>query len=290
MQGTLKPRRSAIWQAIQRLDFISAFFSWAFMLAARLAEPTMLLSAIYVILEAGIPALALTWLHNLALAAMIAAPEIILPGAFVVASRARARGNTHATILYITCWAFIALTLTTLASLLTLHLDRDVMQWIMLARCAVGVGYSILIRVMFAAGQATIADQAATITPAAPVVDMEAIIDELDRRSQARIEALMASMTQTVTRIAIEQITTSLPAYRPPAPMPSPEIVEARPARREPLTQFKSAAKDVETKEAIRQLLLADPEITSRKAGELAGCSHTTAAAYLKELRSEAAA
>ncbi len=45
--------------------------------------------------------------------------------------------------------------------------------------------------------------------PIVPAIDMEAVIDELDRRSQARIEALMQSMTQTVTRIAIEQITTS---------------------------------------------------------------------------------
>ena len=53
---------------------------------------------------------------------------------------------------------------------------------------------------------------------ATPATDMTAVIDELDRRSQARIEALMQNMTQTVTRIAIEQITTSLPAYRPPRP------------------------------------------------------------------------
>ncbi len=286
------------------------------MLAARLAEPVMLLSVMYVIAEAGVPSLSSTLLQDIAVAALITAPEIILPGSFVVAAQARAAGDKKATLLYGMCWAFVALTTVTLAALFVLHPSPPMMSIIMCARCAVGVGYSILIRVMSATDQvyqaqgpspaldvaALLAEHEArteqrmselahALTPTpAPAVDITAIIDEIDRRSQVYIEVLTQSMTQTVTRVAIEQITTSLPAYQRPSPTPPPVVESSRPARREPLQQFKSAARDMETREQIRRLLIEQPDISSRKAGELAGVSHTTAANYIKEIRQEQAA
>jgi hypothetical protein len=136
--------RRDIWQALKELDFLSAFFSWFFMLLTRLSEPLMLLATLYVIAEAGVPAIALPALHNLALGIMITAPEIILPGSFVVASRTQ----EHARILFAVCWLFVLLTLVTLISLFVWHLSGTSLAWLMCARCAAAVGYSILMRVM----------------------------------------------------------------------------------------------------------------------------------------------
>ena len=133
--------------AIQELQFISAFFSWFFMLLTRLAEPCMLLAVLYVVIEAGIPVVATATLHNLAVAVMIAAPEIILPGAFVISKQAKEHGQETRPLLAI-CWLFVCLTLITLVSLFVLHLDREAISIIMCFRCAAGVGYSILVRML----------------------------------------------------------------------------------------------------------------------------------------------
>ncbi|HKF38482.1 MAG TPA: hypothetical protein VKB35_16415, partial [Ktedonobacteraceae bacterium] len=113
---------SRFWTAVQELHFISSFFSWFFMLLSRLAEPCMLLAVLYVIIEAGIPQVATPTLHNLSVAVMIAAPEIILPGAFVIVKQAKEHGEENRPLFAI-CWLFVLLTLITLLSLFVLHLD-----------------------------------------------------------------------------------------------------------------------------------------------------------------------
>src|SRR5579872_6097832 len=102
------PSWSEVIDGFIRLDKLSSVFSWLFMLAARLAEPVMLLSVMYVIAEAGVPSLGSVLLQDIAVAALITAPEIILPGSFVVAAQARAAGDRKATLLYVMCWAFVA--------------------------------------------------------------------------------------------------------------------------------------------------------------------------------------
>lgn len=146
-----KPDRSVtvsrFWQTIKELQFITSFFSWFFMLLSRLAEPCMLLAVLYVIIEAGIPQVAMVTLHTIAVAVMIAAPEIILPGAFVITRQAKEHGQENRPLLAI-CWLFVLLTLITLLSLFVLHLDKEVISVIMCLRCAAGVGYSILVRML----------------------------------------------------------------------------------------------------------------------------------------------
>lgn len=144
MQGTLPTQKRQLWHALKELDFLSAFFSWFFMLLSRLSEPLMLLATLYVVAEAGVPSIALPSLHNVAIGIMITAPEIILPGSFVVA----ARSQEHARLLFVVCWTFVALTLLTLISLFVWHFTGDALAWLMCARCAAAVGYSILMRVM----------------------------------------------------------------------------------------------------------------------------------------------
>ena len=132
---------------LARLDFLSRFFTWVFMLLSRLAEPLMTLSAIYIAVEAGLPRLSLVGLHETAVAVMIAAPEIILPGSFGMAAQARRAGQPYR-MLYAVSWAFVALTGLTLLSLFVLHLDAAAFNVITFLRCGAGVSYSILIRVL----------------------------------------------------------------------------------------------------------------------------------------------
>src|ERR1051326_7061289 len=115
-----------LWRRIRdelaRLEFLSRFFSWFFMLLSRLAEPLMLVSILYIVIEAGVPRLAVYVLHETTVAIMISAPEIILPGAFAIAAQSRAAGKPYR-LLYTVSWCFVALTGVTLLSLFVFHLD-----------------------------------------------------------------------------------------------------------------------------------------------------------------------
>lgn len=157
-----------LWQAIKELEFISSFFSWLFMLCSRLAEPCMLLATIYIIIEAGISSAAMPALHNLSVAIMIAAPEIILPGAFVVAKLAREKGEEARPLSFI-CWMFVTLTLTTLLSLFIFHFDKTAISVIMFMRCSVGVGYSMLVRML---SHSRLATPSQVNTPQPPALEI----------------------------------------------------------------------------------------------------------------------
>ena len=149
LQGQDAPRLiGRIWQALTELEFVTAFFTWLFMAASRLAEPLMSISAIYIIICAGIPAWKADALYNSGMAVMIAAPEIILPGAFVLAGQASERGDKKARALHAVAWLFVGLTFFTLADLFVFHLSGDALNVLMWGRCAVGIGYSILLRVL----------------------------------------------------------------------------------------------------------------------------------------------
>jgi hypothetical protein len=136
------------WQAICELHFITAFFTWLFLLLSRLAEPLMTLSAIYIILCAGIPQWKLDGLYNTGVAVMIGAPEVILPGSFVLAGQYSARGDTRAKLLYWVSWFFVLLTFLTLGDLFLFHWPQEAVDVLMWGRCAVSISYSILLRVL----------------------------------------------------------------------------------------------------------------------------------------------
>jgi hypothetical protein len=137
-----------LWRAICDLHFITAFFTWLFLLLSRLAEPLMTLSAIYIILCAGIPEWRLDGLYNTGVAVMIGAPEVILPGSFVLAGQYSARGDTRAKLLYWVSWFFVLLTFVTLGDLFLFHWPQDAVSVLMWGRCAVSISYSILLRVL----------------------------------------------------------------------------------------------------------------------------------------------
>lgn len=205
------PARRDFWQALRDLDFLSAFFSWFFMLLTRLSEPLMLLATLYVVAEAGVPAIALPALHNLAIGIMITAPEIILPGSFVVASRTQEQGGAHARILFAVCWLFVGLTLLTLISLFVWHFTGASLAWLMCARCAAAVSYSILMRVM-----SHRRDQVQTISVPDVLASVTEITEHLQRieaTTSRRITEIEQRMTETLQAFTerIERIPTERP-------------------------------------------------------------------------------
>jgi hypothetical protein len=130
------------------LEFITAIFTWLFNLLSRVAEPLMTLAVIYTIIVAGIPHAYLPALYNTAVAAMIGSPEIILPGAFIMAGQEQRAGNTHAWMLLVVCGLFVVLTALTLSDLFIFHFDTRGVSILMCARCVVGVSYSIIVRMV----------------------------------------------------------------------------------------------------------------------------------------------
>ena len=203
---------SQFWQALKELQFISSFFSWFFMLLSRLAEPCMLLAVLYVVIEAGVPVVVVSSLHNLAVAVMIAAPEVILPGAFVISRQAKEHGQENRPLLAI-CWLFVCLTLITLVSLFVLHLDREIISIIMCFRCAAGVGYSILVRMLSYKGLTINQEpqQAPSPQPAAIVLTPE-LLNEL--------RVLLTQTTVSEEQPVTPQIAETATAIHPETPEP----------------------------------------------------------------------
>ena len=156
----------------------------------------MLICTLYIVAEAEVPAIALPALHNLAIGIMITAPELILPGSFVVASRAQ----EHARLLFGVCWTFVGLTLLTLISLFVWHFTGASLAWLMCARCAAAVGYSILMRVM-AHGQietpkVSVPDVLTTLTE--HFTDQAHHLETLTERRMTEIEQRVAKQVQTM--------------------------------------------------------------------------------------------
>jgi hypothetical protein len=142
---------ASVWAGFQELEFITACFTWLFLFLSRMAEPLMTLSALYMIVQTGVASLHVDAIYNTATASMIGAPEIILPGAFVLAGKEHSNGRKgRAGVLFTMAALFVGLTLITLADLFMWHLRSNDpnFQLIMFARCAVSVGYSIIFRVI----------------------------------------------------------------------------------------------------------------------------------------------
>src|SRR5579871_6554979 len=115
---TSRYERIPAW--LRELEFVTDSFTWLFRLMSRGAEALMTLATIYIIVETGVAASSAssdpTMLHKVCIGIMIAAPEIILPGGFILAGEIRrAQGSRAAWLLYASCWLFVALTCVTLA-------------------------------------------------------------------------------------------------------------------------------------------------------------------------------
>lgn len=308
IQQSQSQERRGFWRQLQELDFLSAFFSWFFMLLTRLSEPLMLLATLYVVAEAGVPAIAVTVLHNLAIGVMITAPEVILPGAFVVASRSQ----EYARMLFAMCWLFVVLTLVTLVSLFVWHLEGASLQWLMCARCAAAVGYSILMRVM-SHGQvvqqqqvqaieqqiAGLSEQVQCITntlqsqPAQPDMSLvlAQVIEQLDTRYTQRMETMIERTVERV-RVSIVQQSEQQSSGRARLSIVNGRPLEVNRVDTPGEIQVLPVNTSLDTSDSdigqqVRALLLEDSTLSARALAGRVGCSPTTASKWKSRIEAE---
>jgi hypothetical protein len=201
---------------LRELQFVTDFSSWLFALCSRLAEPFMLICTLFIVAEAGVPSISLPALHNLAIGIMITAPEIILPGAFVVASQAQ----EHALLLFAVCWTFVGLTLLTLMSLFVWHFTGASLAWLMCARCATAVGYSILMRVMHQGEQSVIADRTAN-----DLSNTEAFNQVIEQVRTLATSVSTITVSVTELRTSVTKMSTTSASVALPMPVSGSEYV-----------------------------------------------------------------
>ncbi len=305
-------RWAMLWAAIGSLQFITSFFGWFFMLLSRLAEPLMSLSAMYIIVSAGIPAWKLDDVYNIGVAVMIAAPEIILPGAFVLAGQYSERGDSRARMLYGISWMFVALTFFTLADLFIFHLSGAALNALMWGRCAVGISYSILLRVLTHGGEMQERVQFPQEAPAFDYAEIarhlhglfpqEAPQPHIDYEELARqlvplmpapkvdYEALALHMGATFTATIREvqgAISGSQVATREPAPLREPVSRIREPRRqREPIALLSEAGDSGEREKRLQtaydSLLRLGLRVSGRTLAEAAHVKRVYATEWLR--------
>jgi hypothetical protein len=311
MMSSSRVKHIPTW--LRDLVFVTDFFSWLFALCSRLAEPLMLLCTLYIVAEAGVPTIARPSLHDLAIGIMICAPEIILPGSFVVAARAQ----EHARLLFAVCWTFVALTLLTLISLFVWHFTGAALAWLMCARCAAAVGYSILMRVMAHGRDQVVQQQQAIIVsdvqvqltelseqvqritntfqsqPAQPDISLvlAQVIEQLDARYTQRMETMIE---RTVERAKVSIVQQSEQQFSGRARL---SIVNGRPmelnrvdipGERQVLpvnTTLDTLESDIGRQ--VRTLLLEDGTLSARALAGRVGCSPTTASKWKSRIEAE---
>jgi hypothetical protein len=133
---------AAVWRGLVELNFISATFTWLMELLARITEPLASLSAIYIIIVAGVPQLLNGQLYTLALALIIGSPELLVVGAFKIASHEIAGGNKRGWWLMSACLVLLILTALTVGDLFMWHWQPAAVNILMGFRCLAGITYS----------------------------------------------------------------------------------------------------------------------------------------------------
>ena len=194
-----------VWKGLNDLEFVTNSFTWLFRLMNRLAEPMMTLSAIYIIIEAGVPLVSVPVLHWLSVALLISAPEIILPGAFILSGELHEAKNPRWRWLFIMCWIFVGLTALTLADLFVFHLSGVWFEGLMWMRCAASFGYSILFRVIT---HKPFAADVPTSPQSVPAIDFAAKFDEVQAMFERQLQGI-------ATKIAEEKPTPIVAEKRP---------------------------------------------------------------------------
>jgi len=299
------------------LAFITRAFAWFILLLSRLAEPLMFGATMYIIAQTVQPQIFDSpFFHVVERASIIAlnlAPEIIMPGCFLRARSAGDEGWKFKGLGFL----FLVLTLVTLISFVY-KASADIVLFILLIRCAAGVLYALVSMMSTPVAETTtpapkmwtalqeeldaqrerVEAQAATIADI--MVSHEArtrdIVSTLLAQVEERHTDKFEAMKQTVTRIAIEEIRTTVQQIRPAAPVVEARIEAKRlaaPTGTRALTaalprQVKQEKGD--TRERIRAAYLADTTLSPRKiAAQLGDVSHTTVARHLESIKNEVA-
>jgi hypothetical protein len=176
---------------VAELPFIPATSNWLKLLLSLLAEPLMFVSSLCIIAETVLPGAA-AWpsiLTNGPKTVMSLAPEIILPGCFQQAQRARRNGDAiKGNLLLCLCALFGLLTLVTLASFIW-HFSDAVANLILFIRCGAGISYTIILNISGHDGYAPDLPQ----TPSPPEHD-----DRIDQLTQT-VNTLTAQLTAVLS-------------------------------------------------------------------------------------------
>jgi len=315
------------------LAFITRAFAWFILLLSRLAEPLMFVATMYIIAQTVQPQIFsapfFAAIERASVIALNLAPEIIMPGCFLRARSAGGEGWKFKGLGFL----FLVLTLVTLISFVY-KASADVVLFILLIRCAAGVLYALVsmmstpepietpkvwtaLQEELNAQRERVEAQNASHTTALAHMDaahtarLDATIADITASHEARTRALVCdllaqveerhtdkleAMKQTVTRIAIEEIRTTVEQIRPAAPVVEAHVEAKRlaaPTGTRALTaplprQVKQEKGD--TRERIRAAYLADTTLSPRKiAAQLGDVSHTTVARHLESIKNEVA-
>lgn len=195
-QSVQQPSKSSwvttAWRGLVKLDFISNFFTWAMELLARFAEPLASLSAIYIIIVAGVPVLLNDHLYTLALALIIGSPELLVVGAFKIATREISAGNKKGWFLVAACFVLLLLTAITVGDLFIWHWHQDVTSILMGCRCLAGIAYT------FTRGIATDESEPVNVAQGSPV---HSLLAEFTASIQQTVDQVNQSMVVEVNQI-----------------------------------------------------------------------------------------
>lgn len=129
-------------------EWISSVTKSLFKLASYIVELPMVASGVYIMIATGVHGWNNFDTFNLAMAVLLAAPEILAPGAFFRAETMQSRGKTRAA--RVTRWlasAMLFFAALTFSSIMIFHWDANIMQGIMFFRVMTSLGYSIITRV-----------------------------------------------------------------------------------------------------------------------------------------------
>lgn len=131
------------WLNTENLEIIMDI--WQFFLSGTeiIVDILMFVCSVYLILSYSVPAFSSPEIVTNALAVMVAAPELLLAGAFIKSSKLRREGNSKGWPLTIICWSFLLLTIVTVGSLVY-QLDSNTAKIITVARCGLGIAYGLL--------------------------------------------------------------------------------------------------------------------------------------------------
>ncbi len=119
-------------------------------------------------------------------------------------------------MLFAMCWLFVVLTLVTLVSLFVWHLEGVSLQWLMCARCAAAVGYSILMRVM---SHGQVVQQVVHQQEREQRIEqamnqfnirLQEVQTELRQQVQQVVASHVAEQVQAVQSTLLEQVTTQI--------------------------------------------------------------------------------
>lgn len=151
---TTKPGKASIdlSSALADLSFIPIVSDWLELLASRLAQPMMFIASLWIIAETTVPGADVwsPWLNTLTMTAMSMAPEVISPGCFIQAGRARKEGKENRAkllfTLFGTCLGLLGITI----AVAVWHLDAafpPVTGLILFIRCGVGIAYTVILKI-----------------------------------------------------------------------------------------------------------------------------------------------